>query len=348
MTVDPQAIAGAHRRYNPLTREWVLVSPQRTQRPWIGQVEPAPPERRMEYDPQCYLCPGNRRMSGAQNPQYEGAYVFDNDFPAMLPATAGLPDSAPRQSPLLVSHPERGICRVVCFSPRHDLSMAELSVAEIHTVVDVWCQQYSQLAELQFINAITIFENRGETMGASNPHPHGQIWANESVPNELRKEGTAQEEYLQESGQCMLCNYLEMERGIGERLVLENTSFVTVVPFWATWPFETLVLSKRHIPSVSHLRPTERGDLAQMLSWLTRCYDNLFGVPFPYSMGFHQQPCDSARHPAWHLHAHYYPPLLRSASVRKFLVGYEMLAQPQRDLTSETAAEMLRQAARSL
>ena len=335
--------AGVHRRYNPLTREWILVSPHRTQRPWRGQVERTPPAARPAYDPACYLCPGNLRAGGVRNPDYRETFVFDNDFAALLPDADGVSQTAQRQSPLLVSHPERGICRVICFSPRHDLSLAELPTTQIRRVVDVWAQQYAELGALPFINYVQIFENKGEMMGASNPHPHGQIWANETLPTELLKEDRAQNDYLRESGRCLLCDYLALEQAERARVVVENEGFLALVPFWAIWPFETMLLSKRHVPSLAHLRGEEKDALADILKRLTTRYDNLFQVSFPYSMGFHQQPTDGEPHPAWHLHAHFYPPLLRSATVRKFMVGYEMLAQPQRDLTAETAAQQLRE-----
>lgn len=343
MLTTVKTLSGAHRRYNPLTREWILVSPHRMERPWLGQIETAPAEERPRYDPDCYLCPGNVRASGERNPHYEGAFVFDNDFSALLPRSAGVNEAAKAQSALLISHPERGLCRVVCFSPRHDLTLAEMSVEHIRDVVDIWIEQYTELGALSFINYVQIFENKGEMMGASNPHPHGQIWANESLPTEVFKENTAQKDYFREAGHCLLCDYLMLERMQEVRIVLENDYFVALVPFWAIWPFETMVLSKRHVPSLAHLNEDERDSLADILKRLTARYDNLFRVPFPYSMGFHQQPTDGLPHPAWHLHAHFYPPLLRSATVRKFMVGYEMLAQPQRDLTAEAAAERLRE-----
>ncbi len=333
---------GVHRRYNPLTREWILVSPHRTERPWQGHVEAVALETRSAYDPHCYLCPGNVRASGERNPDYRETFVFQNDFSALLPTADGVAQAARAQSALLVSHPERGICQVVCFSPRHDLSLAELPAEQIRVVVDVWADQYEDLGAWRFINYVQVFENKGEMMGASNPHPHGQIWANETLPTEVRKEDTAQSDYLREAGRCLLCDYLALEMIEGERIVLEDEHFLALVPFWATWPFETMILSKHHVPSLAHLSDSERDSLADTLKRLTTRYDNLFRVPFPYSMGFHQQPTDGQPHPAWHLHTHFYPPLLRSATVRKFLVGYEMLAQPQRDMTAEAAAARLR------
>jgi len=343
MKADTQALASVHRRYNPLTREWILVSPHRMERPWLGQVERVPIEARPKYDPDCYLCPGNLRAGGKRNPPYSGTFVFENDFAALLPDVPGLSSVSQMQSPLLVSHPERGLCRVICFSPRHDLTLAEMAEETIREVVDVWVEQYTELGGLSFINYVQIFENKGEMMGASNPHPHGQIWANETLPTEAHKEHTAQSDYWHEAGDCLLCTYLALEVAERVRIVLENEYFLALVPFWATWPFETLLLSKCHVPSLAHLHDAERNALADILKRLTTRYDNLFQVSFPYSMGFHQQPTDGQVHPAWHLHAHFYPPLLRSASVRKFMVGYEMLAQPQRDLTAEAAAARLRE-----
>jgi len=342
MPANLVATRGVHRRYNPLTREWVLVSPHRTERPWQGQVEALPPDSRPPYDPDCYLCPGNLRASGERNPAYESTFVFDNDFSALLPDAEGGSPAARAQSSLLVSQAERGLCRVVCFSPRHDLSLAGLPTEQIRCVVDVWVQQYLELGALPFIDYVQVFENKGQMMGASNPHPHGQIWANETLPTEVHKEDTAQHDYLRKSGRCLLCEYLRLEELEGERFVVENEAFLCVVPFWAIWPYETLLWSKRHVPSVAELTGEECQALADILKRLTVRYENLFDAPFPYSVGFHQQPTDGRSHPGWHLHAHFYPPLLRSATVRKFLVGYEMLAQPQRDLTPEAAAARLR------
>jgi UDPglucose--hexose-1-phosphate uridylyltransferase len=338
-------LSTVHRRYNPLTREWILVSPHRMERPWLGQVEAVPPARRPAYDPECTLCPGNARASGQRNPAYVETFVFENDFAALLPGAHGVSDAARSQSLLLVRHPERGICRVICFSPRHDLSLAELPVEQVHRVVDTWTQQHQELGALPYINYVQVFENKGEMMGASSPHPHGQIWANETLPTMVATEDQAQVDHLLEAGSCLLCNYLSLEMDEGVRIVLDNEQFVALVPFWATWPFETMVLSTRHVSALTDLDDAEQHGLADILKRLTSRYDNLFQVSFPYSMGFHQRPSDGQAHPAWHLHAHFYPPLLRSATVRKFMVGYEMLAQAQRDLTPEAATSRLRELA---
>jgi len=328
----------AHRRLNPLTREWVLVSPHRTQRPWQGQIEAVQPEAAASYDPQCYMCPGNTRASGAKNPNYANFLVFDNDFPALR---QDMPEEEIKEG-LLVARGESGICRVVCFSPRHDLTLSRMQTIAIRRIVDVWAEQQKELGAIGAIRHVQIFENRGAMMGCSNPHPHCQIWATSSIPNEPAKELQSFLAYQREKTACLLCDYLRQEQKVRERLVYDNEHFVAVVPFWAIWPFETLVLAKRHTGSLTELSSEERNALADLLKKLTRRYDNLFGVPFPYSMGFHQSPTDEAAHPEWHLHAHYYPPLLRSATVRKFMVGFELLAEPQRDVTPEQAAERLR------
>ncbi len=330
-----------HRRFNPLTSEWVLVSPHRTQRPWQGQVETPPQDHRPAYDPTCYLCPGNRRAGEAQNPPYTETFVFENDF-AALKLDTPMPLSTPG-SGLLISLPEPGTCRVICFSPRHDLTLPEMELADLQRVVAVWLEQYQALGAMPEINYVQIFENKGAIMGCSNPHPHGQIWTSYTLPNEPAKEHRAQADYLAQHGRCLLCDYLEAELTQPERLVLEDDHFAVVVPFWAIWPFETMLLSRRHLPSIDHLSGAEQAALADILKRLTTRYDNLFHISFPYSMGFHQQPTDHQAHPHWHFHAHFYPPLLRSATVKKFMVGYEMLAGPQRDITPEAAATRLRE-----
>ncbi len=327
-----------HRRFNPLTREWVLVSPHRTKRPWQGQVEEVPPEHMPQYDPHCYLCPGNSRAGGKRNPVYTSTFVFDNDFAALLP------DTPPQtfEDGLLAAVGEPGICRVVCFDPRHDLTLPRMQPAAVRAVVDTWAEQYAELGARPGIRYVQIFENRGAMMGCSNPHPHCQIWASYGIPNEPAKELAAQKDYLQTKGWCLLCDYLAQEERLGERIVCQNDHFTVVTPFWAVWPFETLVLAKRHTASIGVLNDAERTGLAAILQDITRRYDRLFNVSFPYTMGFHQQPTDGERYPEVHLHAHFYPPLLRSATIRKFMVGYEMLATPQRDITPESAAARLR------
>jgi UDPglucose--hexose-1-phosphate uridylyltransferase len=328
-----------HRRFNPLTREWILVSPHRTQRPWQGQVEETAREHQPAYDPQCYLCPGNVRANGERNPQYKTTFVFDNDYAALKPDT---PNFHFDEQSLLVAESERGICRVVCFSPRHDLTLARMSAAEIRLVIDVWAEQYCDLGAKEFINAVQIFENRGAMMGASNPHPHCQIWATESVPNENVKELQSLGEYMQMHSKSLLADYLSLELEKDERIVCQNAHFVALVPFWAVWPFETLIISRRHVSALDELEAAERDALAEILKEMTTRYDNLFKTSFPYTMGFHQRPTDGHAHAECHLHAHFYPPLLRSATVRKFMVGFEMLGMPQRDITAEMAAQMLR------
>lgn len=327
-----------HRRHNPLTGEWAVVSPQRVQRPWQGRVEPAVQEVRPAYDPACYLCPGNARAGGARNPPYEHTFVFDNDFPGLLPDT---PPEAISDHPLFRAHGERGTCRVLCFSPRHDLSLPEMALADIRRVVDAWVAQVEELGERY--RWVQVFENKGELMGCSNPHPHGQIWAQHSLPNEPTKEESQQQTYFREHGAPLLLEYLRAEMERQERLVVVGEHWVALVPFWAVWPFETLLLPRRHVRHLPELTPAERNDLATILKRLLVRYDNLFQTSFPYSMGWHGAPRDAGDYRHWQLHAHFYPPLLRSATVKKFMVGYEMLAEPQRDLTPEEAAQRLRE-----
>jgi UDPglucose--hexose-1-phosphate uridylyltransferase len=336
---DAELFGAPHRRYNPLTDEWILVSPHRAKRPWQGQVDPVPPETRPAYDPTCYLCPGNVRANGERNPQYTSTFVFDNDFAALLP------DVQPAhldQDGLLRAESEAGVCRVICFSPRHDLTLALLPVPQIRGVVDVWAEQTTELASLGWLRHVQIFENRGAQMGASNPHPHGQLWANATLPTIPAAELRAQTRYQAEKHTCLLCDYRALEQSAAERIVVQNDHWIVVVPFWAVWPFETLVLPTSHVASLPDLTSEQRDGLASILSRLLTRYDHLFDVSFPYSMGWHQAPVDGAAYPQWHLHGHFYPPLLRSATVRKWMVGYELLGQPQRDITAEQAAERLR------
>lgn len=330
----------SHRRLNALTGEWVIVSPHRTKRPWQGQTETPNVETLAEYDPECYLCPGNRRAGDKVNPAYEGIFVFDNDFAALMP---DVPDGGSNEKGLLVAESERGVSRVVCFSPNHSLTTARMDIVDIRSVVDRWADEYLNLGSHEIINHVQIFENRGEMMGASNPHPHCQIWASESVPNESAKELDRQAEHFADKGTCLLCEYLKIEKAGGERIVCENELFSAIVPFWAVYPFETIILGQNHHGSIAQFGDAERTAFAEILKRVTTRYDNLFLTPFPYSMGFHQKPTDGGEHGSVHFHAHFYPPLLRSATVRKFLVGFEILGSPQRDITPELAAKRIRE-----
>ncbi|HYD54469.1 MAG TPA: UDP-glucose--hexose-1-phosphate uridylyltransferase [Gemmatimonadaceae bacterium] len=329
-----------HRRFDALRGEWVLVSPHRTQRPWQGRQEASASPSRPAHDPGCYLCPGNQRANGERNPTYTGTYAFDNDFAALRPLAAGLP--AVDVDGLLRAEPESGICRVLCFSPRHDLSLPDLAPAELRAVVDLWAEETARLGARPEIGHVQIFENKGEIMGCSNPHPHGQVWAQRTVPREAAREGGRQAEHHARHGRTLLADYLALELSLEERVVCANDGFVALVPFWAVWPFELLVVSRRPLAHLEALDDAERDQLADIVHRVTTRYDGLFDVSFPYSAGIHQAPTDGLAHPEWHLHLHFYPPLLRSATVRKFLVGYEMLGEPQRDLTPELAAARLR------
>ncbi len=331
----------SHRRFNPLTNEWILVSPHRALRPWQGEVSKLAEGNSPQYDPTCYLCPGNERAGGVHNPKYHGTFVFDNDFAALLP---DVPDERIDigNEGLLMAEGESGICRVICFSPRHDLTLSTMELKDIQEVVRTWRSQFQELGAMPAINHVQVFENRGSMMGASNPHPHCQIWATKSIPEAPAKELIAQRGYFEKQGQCLLCRYNELEAQQGTRIVCQNQSFLAMVPFWAVWPFEVMISSRRHLGSLPEFTGDEVIALSSILKQVTGTYDKVFDVPFPYSMGFHQSPTDNQHHPEWHFHAHFYPPLLRSATIRKFMVGFEMLGTPQRDITPETAAERLK------
>ncbi len=333
-------IDSPHRRLNLLTGEWILVSPHRAKRPWLGQVEKTSEEKLPSYDPACYLCPGNQRSSGIANPAYQETFVFNNDFPALLPPEETLLTA---KDGLFTLQPESGTCRVVCFSPRHDLTLPELSQGQVEAVVQTWSDQTVDLGSQPGIRYVQVFENKGAMMGCSNPHPHSQVWATEHIPNEPAKELAREANYWNEQGICLLCEYLKAEQAAKERVVAQNEQFTALVPFWAVWPFEVMLISNRHLGSLFDLSGTELAGLADIMRQVTIRYDNLFEISFPYSMGFHQTPFHDKDYPGHHFHAHFYPPLLRSATVRKFMVGYEMLSMPQRDITAEAAAARLRE-----
>jgi UDPglucose--hexose-1-phosphate uridylyltransferase len=328
-----------HRRFNPLTGEWVLVSPHRAKRPWLGQVEKTPLENLPQYDPTCYLCPRNERAGGLINPDYSFTFVFENDFSALLADEVPVHTSGHQ---LFASISERGLCRVVCFSPRHDLTLPELDQASIENIIAAWMEQAAELGAKDFVQHVQVFENKGAMMGCSNPHPHSQVWATEHIPNEPAKELDHQRIYFDQHRRTLLSDYLAEEHQRKERILFSNDHFTALVPYWAVWPFESMVIAHRNVPHLTGLTSSETSALADIYKRVTTRYDNLFEISFPYSMGFHQAPFDRQPHPEWTLHAHFYPPLLRSAAVRKFMVGYEMLAMPQRDITPETAAERLR------
>ena len=329
----------SHRRFNPLNGEWILVSPHRSKRPWQGQVEKTQPEVKPKYDEKCYLCPGNTRAGGKKNPKYEETFVFTNDFAAL---TMDVPDGKLNRDNLIIAEADKGTCRVICFSPRHDLTLPEMEVDDIRKVIDLWCKEFDNLGKQEAINYVQIFENKGAVMGCSNPHPHGQIWAQNIIPAEPAKEITHQLTYWKANNSSLLGDYLKLEMEDKSRMIFENEHFAVLVPFWATWPFETMIVSKRHFQNLLQMTESEKNAYAAIIKEITIRYDNLFEVSFPYSAGIHQSPTDGKDHAECHFHMHFYPPLLRSASVKKFMVGYEMLGNPQRDITAEFSAEKLK------
>jgi UDPglucose--hexose-1-phosphate uridylyltransferase len=329
-----------HRRYNPLIKEWVLVSPHRAKRPWQGQNEVVATHALPNYDPECYLCPGNVRANGEINPQYENCFVFDNDFAALKQDE--IEQEATEDNSFFIAKSERGVAKVVCFSPNHNLTLPELTSSEIESVIAAWQKQYTELGSIDYINYVQIFENKGSVMGCSNPHPHGQIWAQSSLPTQVEKTHTSLNEYFSKNNSNLLLDYLAQELERKERIVIENNHFVALVPFWAIWPFETMIIAKRNVTNITEFTEIEKSDFALILKQLTTKYDNLFHTSFPYSSGIHQAPTDNQPHPEWQFHMHFYPPLLRSATVKKFMVGYEMMGESQRDITPEKSADALR------
>ncbi|HJZ40809.1 MAG TPA: UDP-glucose--hexose-1-phosphate uridylyltransferase [Bacteroidales bacterium] len=329
----------SHRRLNILTGEWILVAPHRTKRPWQGYREDESQKNSVGYDPSCYLCPGNTRANGEINPAYDSTYAFVNDFSALI---HDVPVFEMDESSLLVAGTEKGMCRVVCFSPKHNLTLAEMETTGLENVITTWQTEYKVLGELPYINYVQIFENKGEIMGCSNPHPHGQIWAQQSIPVEPAKEQEHQLKYLAEKKTSMLMDYLQLELRQKERIIYENEGFALLVPFWALWPYETMILPKRNIRHILQLTRQEVSLFADIMRVTAVKYDNLFRISFPYSAGIHQAPTDGLQHEEWQMHMHFYPPLLRSATIKKFMVGYELLANPQRDITAETSASILR------
>ena len=328
-----------HRRYNPLIDEWILVSPHRNKRPWQGQNEKIAEDNRPEYDATCYLCTGNVRSNGVKNDDYKDCYVFENDFSALLKDEVSFEN---KPSNLFQLKPERGINKVVCFSPKHNLTLPEMEVSDIEKVVQTWSEQYIELGSHDYINYVQIFENKGSVMGCSNPHPHGQIWAQSSLPTQVEKTQKSLRAYYEKHKTSLLKDYLEQELENKERIIIENNHFAVVVPFWATWPYETMIISKRHFGNIIAMSKEETKAFAEIIKGITVKYDNLFETSFPYSAGIHQAPTDRVSHPEWHFHMHFYPPLLRSATVKKFMVGYEMMGEAQRDISPEQSAKILR------
>ncbi|PQJ20811.1 UDP-glucose--hexose-1-phosphate uridylyltransferase [Tenacibaculum sp. SG-28] len=329
----------SHKRFNILTGEWVLVSPHRAKRPWQGQQEEVVMEKRASYDKDCYLCPGNTRVNGEINPDYKDVYVFSNDF-------AALQASSPKfsyEEGLIRAESEKGICKVICFSPDHSKSLADMEVAAIQKVVEVWQQEYRILGKESIVNYVQIFENKGAVMGCSNPHPHGQIWSQSSLPNEVQKKDFQQNKYYLEHKTSLLGDYLQQELQVKERILYQNDAFVVLIPFWAIWPFETMIIPKKMSKNICEISEEESFAFADAIAVLTKAYDRLFQCSFPYSSGIHQAPTNGNENKYWHWHMSFYPPLLRSATVKKFMVGYEMFGSPQRDITAEKAAALLRE-----
>ena len=329
-----------HRRFNPLINEWVLVSPHRAKRPWQGQKETVANDGMPDYDPNCYLCPGNVRANGEVNPQYTSSFVFENDFAALKQEEIDFKEC--NATTFFKVKPERGISRVVCFSPIHNITLPEMDLSSIEEIIRTWQREYADLGTVDYINYVQIFENKGSVMGCSNPHPHGQIWAQSSLPTKVEKTQNSLKTYYEKNGSNLLSDYLKKELEAKERIVIENDHFVALVPFWAIWPFETMIVCKRHVTNIADFNIEEVTAYAMILKQLTAKYDNLFETSFPYSSGIHQSPTDGQAHPEWLFHMHFYPPLLRSASVKKFMVGYEMMGESQRDITAEKSAQMLR------
>lgn len=327
-----------HRRLNILTEEWVLVSPHRTKRPWQGKTESNEKKEQISYDPECYLCPTNSRISGTKNNDYKNTNVFTNDFGALLKDTPAFNYN----NGLLKAEGESGICKVICFSPNHSLTIPDMDIPSLVKVVETWQSEFQKLGTDSNINYVQIFENKGSVMGCSNPHPHGQIWAQKSVPTEIIKKTATQKAFYKKEGLSLLQKYIEQELKDGTRIISENKNFVTLVPFWAVWPYEAMIVPKRQMATINELTAEENVDFAQQLKTLTQKYDKLFNTSFPYSSGIHQAPTDGKSYKEWHWHMSFYPPLLRSATVKKFMVGYEMFAMPQRDVTAEFAAQQLK------
>jgi len=339
--MNPDLQNYSHKRFNSLTGEWILVSPQRAKRPWQGQEEKFADSKRPSYDPFCYLCSGNVRANGEINPNYEDVFVFVNDFSALQDDFKTFEVN----EGLIRAESEQGICKVVCFSSDHSKSLAQMNVKDIQQVIQVWKREFLSLKKLEHINYVQIFENKGAIMGCSNPHPHGQIWSQTTLPNEVIKKDKQQLNYFKKHDSTLLINYLKQELKLNERIVFENRAFVVLVPFWAIWPFETMIIPKKSQTDISYLHDEETILFAEAISVITKVYDKLFNSSFPYSSGIHQAPTNNENNEHWHWHMSFYPPLLRSATVKKFMVGYELFASPQRDITPETAAETLKQLA---